>query len=422
VSVLEFALRYREQGLAVLPLDGKQPHTRLIKRTHGRAAASIKRLAEHGSTDDQVREWFSQPDVNVGIFCGEASGGLVVVDFDDCEFPLRGARLPLTPTVKTGRAALRGYHLYYRTDIPVPCQSFEWGEVRGWTQGAPVQVTAPPSVHPKTGLRYGWPLSIGEVPFADFSSVELPGLAAKAASPQPFPLLQSLHPLCPTKAVLLGPCTTRDTGRDGRLQSCDRDEGAVRAMARALGITAALGHPFTCVLHRERNASASLHSAYESGDWLYHDFHAGRHGSPEWLTLAQVRAMQAGRGPKLSPSEHATWKLILLAEAGLLPPMPVAAQPLPAGVNGVVLHVYERILFVLGCRWNYTHGAPMPLERNFVAAICEVPERLARFAIDQLQDLGSIYVAEYHGRTRLWLPTSSHEAPTAHPLTEGVIR
>jgi hypothetical protein len=192
------------------------------------------------------------------------------------------------------------------------------------------------------------------------------------------------------------------------LQSFDSDDAAVRAMARALDIGAPLGDPFPCVLHAEKNASASLYKASETGQWLYHDFHHGRHESPEWLTLATVRAMRCGIGPKLSRPMHATFKLVLLAEAGLLAPVAIAARPAPAEASGLVRHVYERFLFLLGCRWNYTRGDPMPFDRKFAAAFCGLSEQSARFSIDQLQFHGCIYVASRDGRTRHWLPAPAN--------------
>lgn len=77
---LEEALRYVTLGFAVLPLRGKRPAAQLIAFTHG--SSSTGRLAEWGADEEQLRFWFSEPDVNVGIFCGEPSGGLVVVDLD----------------------------------------------------------------------------------------------------------------------------------------------------------------------------------------------------------------------------------------------------------------------------------------------------------------------------------------------------
>jgi Bifunctional DNA primase/polymerase, N-terminal len=416
----EAACAYHEQGFAVLPLLGKSPHAALIKKTHGRP--STNRLAAQGADEEQLRFWFATPDANIGVFCGEPSGGLVVVDLDDCAFPPPGARLPLTPTVKTGRAGRGGYHLYYRCQQPVQAQKFAWGEVRGYPRspnGTPLYVVAPPSRHPDTNTSYRWQLPLDQVPIADFADVELP---TETRSPHP---RQTAHAspernnqIRPTKAVLLRPCTTTD-GRNRRwLASFDADPNAVTAMARALGITAPLGSPFPCILHPEQHASAALHLSAETGHWLYHDFHSGSRGAPEWMTLAQLRARKAGRGQKLNAPEHGTWKLILLVEAGILPLVEITARPLPKHTSGLVKHVYERFLFLLGCRWNYDYGEPTPFERNFAAALCQTSERHARSAINQLQRLQQIQVAGHaaDGRTRLWLPTGEgHEPDRGRP-------
>jgi hypothetical protein len=394
LTVLEAALDYHQRGFALLPLRGKGPATDLIRRTH--ATTSTKNLASRGADEEHLRSWFATDNVNVGLFCGEPSQGLVVVDFDDCDFPPLGAHLPATPTVKTGRAAQRGYHLYYRTAADVRNEKHEWGEIRA---EAPFYVVAPPSVH-ASGLRYWWQRGLGDVPLADFADVHLPGRAKNARSQQ----TTTTDPIRPTKAVLLGQCPTRDQAGEGWLRSFDRDSSAVEAMARALGIKEPLGKPFPCILHEERNASACLVEAAESGEWLYHDFHGPARGGLEWMSLTQVRAQQSGRGPRLGPAEHATWKLVLLDEAGLVPCQSVPADRLPQGANGVVLHVYERFLYLLACRWNYGYGEPAPFERTFAAAFCELPVKTARFAIDELRRLEQLVLVGHHGRTRLWLP------------------
>jgi hypothetical protein len=179
-------------------------------------------------------------------------------------------------------------------------------------------------------------------------------------------------------------------------------------MARTLGIRAKLGRAFQCVIHSDTSPSAALHRM-ATGCWSYHDFHFHQYGTPEWLTLAQVRALRAGRQLPLSGPEHATWKLILLCEAGVLDPLPVAADPLPDGISGLTRHVYERLLFLLGCRWHYSYGAPVPFDCKFAAALCEVPVRSAREAIDELNEIEAIHVVGKQNRTRLWLPAGVAE-------------
>jgi hypothetical protein len=365
-------------------------------------------------SEEHVRVWFSQPGVNVGVFCGAASGGLVVVDLDDCEFPPAGAALPLTPLVKTGRDPDRGFHLYYRSSADVSTSPFSWGEVRG---RSPAYVVAPPSIHPESGRPYAWQLPLQESPLADFSGVKLPESCSLTEDPK--------NQIAPTKAVLLGTAgTTADKPYGEWLRSFDRDPATVTQMALALGISAPLGSAFSCAIHPERNASAALHRAEETGEWLYHDFHARRHNGAEWLSLAQVRAAMAGRTAGLSAPEHATWKLILLVEAGLLPLIVVAAAPLPAGSDPLVAHVYERFLFLLGCRWNYQYGAPAPYTREFAAALSTVSVRDARDAIDELARLGAIYVATTQPiggtrRLRLWLPHGIDNTHALDPIQEA---
>ena len=395
-AMLDAALDYRSLGFAVLPLAAKAPHARLLKRTHG--TRSTNRLVELGANEDHLHAWFSEPGVNLGVLCGAGSGGLVVVDLDDCEFPLPGSSLPLTPLVKTGRSQHRGYHLYYRSTRDVSTKQFPWGEIRG---SSPSYVVAPPSVHPGTGRPYAWQLPLQELRLADFSLLTLPPEHPASANGN------NQNRIRPTGDVLLG--IPRPTGdKDGWLRSFDADPRAVIAMARALGITAQLATPFPCVLHPDGNPSAALHPTVDTGEWLYHDFHAARHAAKEWLSLAQVRASLSGRIGTLSASEHATWKLILLVEAGLLPLIPVPATPLPGNTDAVHQRVYERFLFLLGCRWNFEAGAPAPFTRDFAAALCQVTVRDARDAIDRLESLGAIYVAATQPRgakkLRLWLP------------------
>jgi hypothetical protein len=395
-DVLRLAREYERLGFATLPLHGKKPATELIRTTHG--SPSTKVLAARGNDEEHLRFWFSSAGVNIGIFCGEPSGGLVVVDLDDCDFPPPGARLPLTPTVKTGRARSRGYHLYYRTSAPVKTTRFEWGEVRA---NANHYVTAPPSLHPDTGRAYGWQLPLAELPLADFTGVDLPERVLETRSRN---LNNNNKQIRPTKAVLLGPPTTGDTVSEGWLQSLDADPSVVEAMAAVLGIDAPLGHPFRCVIHPDRNASAALRPADGTGHWLYHDFHAARHGAAPWLTLAHVRAARAGRTSKLAAPEHATWKLILLAEAGVISPCAVPALPLTPYASAIARHVYERFLFLLACRWNHTHGQPAAFDRRFAGCVCQISEREAREAIDELKRIEAIWIAGHHHRTRLWLP------------------
>jgi len=135
--MLKHALAYARRGWAVFPLrrDSKQPATQ-----HG--------VHDATTSATQIELWWTrEPDCNIGIACGDASRGLLVVDVDGPAAPV--ALLPPTPTVVTAK----GRHYYYRYS----------GEAKNavrikpdmdlrWTGG---YVVAPPSVHP-SGVEYEW--------------------------------------------------------------------------------------------------------------------------------------------------------------------------------------------------------------------------------------------------------------------------
>jgi hypothetical protein len=100
--------------------------------------------------DALLERWFSDDRRNIGIVCGQVSGNLVVVDFDDFGAYidwLEAADPPSTLTINTGGG---GVHCYYRVTGEVPGNhKLVGGDLRG--EGG--QVVAPPSVH-LTGKCY----------------------------------------------------------------------------------------------------------------------------------------------------------------------------------------------------------------------------------------------------------------------------
>lgn len=155
------ALSYADRGLAVFPCKtrSKQPRTE-----HG---------VHDASTDATIiKKWWSKwPDSNIGIACGKASGGLVVIDLDQKADGTDGndtlhdwervhGELPETVRSITGKG---GAHLLYRSDraegnrvdlLPAI-------DVRG--DGG--YIVAPPSVHPN-GRPYTWEYDPEEVEIA----------------------------------------------------------------------------------------------------------------------------------------------------------------------------------------------------------------------------------------------------------------
>jgi hypothetical protein len=161
-------LDYLERGWSPLPLEphSKLPATSTIRRTRGTSSWTTYR--DYHATPDEVAAWAEiAPEHNVGILCGETSGGLAVVDVD-AELPA-GVLIPPTATVRTGR----GHQFYARSDAPIGTQRFEWGELRA--EGS--YVVAPESIH-SSGRRYEWEHGLDEG-IASLEEFELP-LASRA--------------------------------------------------------------------------------------------------------------------------------------------------------------------------------------------------------------------------------------------------
>lgn len=133
-TMREAALWYAAHGLAAIPLQGKVPT--IADWQHARPQDT----AHHHWADG----------CNVGVVCGAASGGLVILDFDDLEKDFLFCELfpdLLNTCVVKSR---RGYHRYYHSDeLPV---SRKLPGVDLLSTGR--QAVAPPSIHPDTGQPY----------------------------------------------------------------------------------------------------------------------------------------------------------------------------------------------------------------------------------------------------------------------------
>lgn len=151
-SALRIAAQsYADLGLSVIPVKprSKMPELSRWQQYQGRRA-----------TDKELDDWFSRPK-NIAIVCGEVSGGLVVLDFDDPNafaycFPKHHELVRQTLVVETDR----GVHVYVRLKGGGKPKSTTYrrkGKERAWL---PVDVQAegkyaigPPSVHP-SGKSY----------------------------------------------------------------------------------------------------------------------------------------------------------------------------------------------------------------------------------------------------------------------------
>jgi len=148
-NVYEYALRYLNLGLSVIPL---KPRTK-------EPLIPWKEFQERLPTKEEVREWFKGKDNNIGVVCGRVSGNLVVIDFDNVdkfnEWYEKVDKLGLrdlvlnTWIVETGK----GIHVYFRVNVsPEEFTKLFRTRVR-FTEGVDVKseggyVVAPPSIHP----------------------------------------------------------------------------------------------------------------------------------------------------------------------------------------------------------------------------------------------------------------------------------
>lgn len=192
-DVITAARRYSALGLSVLPLRGKQPALRTWKAFQERPAipATLNRWESAGLFH------------NVGIACGAASGGLVVLDLDQraayLAFAARFPHLAATFTVTTGSG--QGHHAYLFTEtLPLPCRALDWPSGNVELRATGQQVVAPPSIHPRTGRFYtvARPLDVLRVP-------DLDDVVAWIAELQREPTPDAAQPIHPDSGTAVNP-------------------------------------------------------------------------------------------------------------------------------------------------------------------------------------------------------------------------
>lgn len=168
------ALDYVNRGLAVIPVapGGKVPVTK-------------RGVNDWTDNPEQIRAWwgigehegqpYADPTRNVGIVCGQVSGGLVCIDLDQHDnvdgretlktWQTEHGYLPETITQITGGGGLQ---MFYRADREIrPSVNGELGvDIRGDGSFAVV----PPSLHP-SGEYYEWSVSTDDCDIADADSL-----------------------------------------------------------------------------------------------------------------------------------------------------------------------------------------------------------------------------------------------------------
>lgn len=177
-TFLNAAIEYASKGMAVFPL---KPREKKPLTAHGVKDATT-------DFDTITRWWKANPNANIGIACGQVSGGLLVVDLDERsngvsgfdslhEWETENGQLPETARTITGKG---GSHILFR----VPHKESNRVDL---LDGVDIRsdggyIVAPPSIHPN-GNRYEWEYDPEEYPIAeaDETVLSLLSVGKKAA-------------------------------------------------------------------------------------------------------------------------------------------------------------------------------------------------------------------------------------------------
>lgn len=394
---LTLTLSYLEFGFALMPIvpKGKEPYAALLpKNNNGKPSWAL--LREKKATTDDIQRWFTiDPDVNIAVITGQASDGLVVVDFD--KSPPYNFHIPICPQVLTGKK--EGFHLYFRTNQPIRSGVFTFGDIKAESG----YVLIPPSIHPN-GKPYKWgeSLSPNDVEFIEPPvhllplHKQLPITKAKVESnitiTHSYP--QDGRPIRSASSAytLLADPVTPDL-----LRALDKDEKSVLAMSKVLGLSehTQIGRAFRCILpgHEEKKPSAALYQA-NNGQIIYRDLH---NKCKPALMLAEVYASIAyGEVKELKKPELITWHISLAIKAGLLKPANVEAAILPSSIRPLARRLYKGFIDLLRCKWLYDAGQPTTFTWRFAAAWCGVSQRNIGDAMKELLRRGYIIKVGEH--------------------------
>lgn len=195
-----FAPKYHELGLPVIPLNGKFPKYR-----------KWEEWSRREQTEDEL-DWLiaRAPSANIGTPIGTK---FCVLDVDT-DHPEILKAIPYTPLRRRGRSGRAGCYFYRVSNIPnmpggqYPIDFLNHGR----------QVVLPPSIHPDTNEQYQW---VGEDDIFTFDFDELPEITEEQIK-QLIKLCERYKVYAKAKTIIDGGnqsvCLT-DAGRNNRLTS-----------------------------------------------------------------------------------------------------------------------------------------------------------------------------------------------------------
>ena len=202
-TMKQYALRYAELGLAVVPLRCREKRPPM-DNWQSLATRDPEVISSWWSpsripfqsinAEGKQYTWYSDPQYNIGFVTGAKSNRIVVVDLD--EHPEDGrygieiaddwerehGRFPETWCAVTGSG---GRHLFFRDTCDRPRMQHLYDRSVDFQSGDALIVLAP-SIHP-TGNAYFWDLSPGDVDLATVDDNVLAFLAAGKKTQDPAP-------------------------------------------------------------------------------------------------------------------------------------------------------------------------------------------------------------------------------------------
>lgn len=412
---LSAALMFAEYGFPVGPCCRPTPtgcsYSRHAKDTPckypGKSPIPYRGVQGYTTDPDKIEQFFQwYPSANVGVAMGRVSGHFVIEsDGPQGEAFLQSFHLPPTPTV----VSARGPHRYLKIPTGYVVKTTHIGELDIIGDGD--QVIGPGSLH-VSGHIYHWHDYLS---LEDVDPIEPPeplrvwllqrGILRVSATTFARPT-QARRRKAAARASSQGDQRTRVTSGTANGRTARHSGGGSKTRASlttprlvtppadialvdlakkpalfdriftfvGLG-EVALGDAHLCTLHRERHPSAVL-TIGDNGFPVYLDLHADAHDLLAYTMPDYYRARLLGRGltreEKLEGPALMPWWERMLVEMGELTPVPVPRRPLSDTGPASVRQVYERFLYLCGCKWIYEPNAPTTFSVRFGREWCGI--------------------------------------------------
>lgn len=376
----------------------KEPHYRIIKhqrgdqnKAAGRKPSSWKAYVNDPPSADELLEWFEiDPDCNVAIITGKASG-LCVVD-DDGYLPF-GCSIPPIPPTPGWKAVGRSYLFKGYTGRHIKRDGYELR--------ANVLCVLPGSTH-SSGVPYEW------LPLRDFCEVEIADLPKnleklfeKPKSAKKTPVYEQVH----TDNIIYVQSSPNTC--PGAAPKIAADIHAAQAILAVCGCTAPaeLDVAFISPLpgKPDKKPSAVLYQFKPGGTIWLHDFGGGARCGYE-VTIAQVyRGHVTGDYSRIkTPFQQLAWHIRAAFDAGVLERPAVNIPPPPIGAGEAVMKVYQGLKLRAQVAAALDPGSvEFAFTRSFGMPWCNIKsEHTWQESIRQLLRGGIIHRSRQQGR--LW--------------------